>query len=178
MIEVTLSAKCARKLKKELRAAGRNEIGGVLAAEQIADGKFLVRALSVQRDGTPTSFTRDPSQHRKFIRRFHLLTGFQLQRFNYLGEWHSHPSFLAMPSRPDILQMHAEINEPEQTASFLVLMIVKLGHDASLVGSAHAFRRGHNAVRVSLKTEPGTTIREEGVISAPGPIRVLRRFSG
>lgn len=64
MIEVILSAKCARKLKRELRAAGRNEIGGVLAAEQIGDGKFLVKALSVQREGTPTSFVRDPAQHR------------------------------------------------------------------------------------------------------------------
>lgn len=178
MIEVTLSAKCARKLKKELRAAGANEIGGVLAAEQTGDGKFLVRALSVQRDGTPTSFMRDSAQHRKFIRRFHLLTGFQPQRFNYLGEWHSHPSFLALPSRPDIQQMHAEINDPEQMASFLVLMVVKLGHDVSLIGSVYAFRRGYDAVRVSLNAESGTTIREEDSIVAPGPIRTLRRFRG
>ena len=60
MIEILLSPRCVRKLKRELRAAGRNEIGGVLAAEQVADGKFLVRDLSVQRNGTPTSFDRDP----------------------------------------------------------------------------------------------------------------------
>lgn len=178
MIEVILSARCARKLKKELRAAGRNEIGGVLAAEQIGDGKFLVKALSVQRDGTPTSFVRDPVQHRKFMRRFHLLTGNQPQRFNYLGEWHSHPSFLALPSAPDLREMHAEIDDPEQTASFLVLMIVKLGKDAGLTGSAHAFRRGHRRVRVSLNAEAGVTVHEEVSVLAPGPMRMLRRFSG
>jgi proteasome lid subunit RPN8/RPN11 len=178
MIEVILSAKCARKLKKELRAAGRNEIGGVLAAEQVGDGKFLVKALSVQRDGTPTSFVRDPVQHRKFMRRFHLLTGNQPQRFNYLGEWHSHPSFLALPSAPDLRAMHSEIADPEQTASFLVLIIVKLGKDAGLTGSAHAFRRGHRGIRVSLKAEPGATIREEGTVTAPGAVRSLCRFGG
>lgn len=178
MIEVILSAKCARKLKKELRAAGRNEIGGILAAEQVGDGKFLVKALSVQRDGTPTSFVRDPTQHRKFMRRFHLLTGNQPRRFNYLGEWHSHPSFLALPSAPDLRAMHSEMTDPEQTASFLVLLIVKLGNDAGLIGSAHAFRRGHRGIRVALATEPGTTIHEEGLVTAPGPARTLRRFSG
>jgi proteasome lid subunit RPN8/RPN11 len=178
MIEVILSVRCARKLKKELRAAGRNEIGGVLAAEQIGDGKFLVKALSVQRDGTPISFVRDPAQHRKFMRRFHLLTGNQPQRFNYLGEWHSHPSFLALPSAPDLREMHAEIADPEQTASFLVLMIVKLGKDAGLTGSAHAFRRSHSAIRVSLNAEPGATVHEEVSVLAPGRARTLRRFSG
>ena len=38
MIEILLSPRCVRKLKRELRTAGCNEIGGVLAAEQIADG--------------------------------------------------------------------------------------------------------------------------------------------
>ena len=178
MIEVILSAKCARKLKKELRAAGPNEIGGVLAAEQISDGKFLVKSLSVQRDGTPTSFVRDPAQHRKFMRRFHLLTGNQPQRFNYLGEWHSHPSFLALPSAPDLRAMYAEIADPEQAASFLVLVIVKLGKDAGLTGSAHAFRRGHGCMRVSLKSEPSATIHEEVSALAPGLMRTLQRFSG
>jgi len=178
MIEVILSAKCARKLKRELRSAGRNEIGGVLAAEEIGDGKFLVKALSVQRDGTPTSFVRDPVQHRKFMRRFHLLTGNQPRRFNYLGEWHSHPSFLALPSEPDLRQMQAEIVDPEQTASFLVLLIVKLGKDAGLIGSAHAFRRSHVAMRVALGAEQGAVIHEEGSANAPGPIRALRRFLG
>ena len=178
MIEVILSAKCARKLKRELRAAGRNEIGGVLAAEQIGDGKFLVKALSVQRDGTPTSFVRDPVQHRKFMRRFHLRTGNQPQRFNYLGEWHSHPSFLALPSAPDLREMYAEIADPEQTASFLVLMIVKLGKDAGLIGSAHAFQRGNRGMRVSLNAELGATINEEVSSFAPGLMRTLRRFSG
>ncbi|MYM28313.1 hypothetical protein GTP58_08250 [Duganella sp. CY15W] len=178
MIEVILSVKCARKLKKELRAAGHNEIGGVLAAEQIGDSQFLVKALSVQRDGTPTSFVRDPVQHRKFMRRFHLLTGNQPERFNYLGEWHSHPSFLALPSEPDLRQMHAEIADPDQTASFLVLLILKLGRDAGLVGSVHAFRRGHMFIRGSLKAEQGAVISEEGSVIAPGPMRALRKFCG
>lgn len=178
MISVILSGNCVRKLKRELRCAGLNEIGGVLAAEQIGDGQFLVKDLSVQRDGTSTSFLRDPTQHRKFMRRFHLLNGNDPERFNYLGEWHSHPSFLALPSRPDICQMQAEIEEPEQASSFLVLLIVKLDRGGGLVGSTHAFRRGHRPVHASLKAEAGSAVREEASTSAPGPLRAWHRFGG
>lgn len=171
-----MSLKCAKKLERELRKAGDREIGGVLAAEQIAAGKFIIRALSVQRNGTSTSFVRDPKYHRKFIRRFHRVTGNQPKRFNYLGEWHSHPSFLALPSEPDLVTMHKEINDIEQTAAFLVLLIVKLGKGAELIGSAHAFRREHNVIRASFKAEPGCTIKEEMFKISRNPLSILRRF--
>lgn len=178
MIDVILSSRCARKLKKELRRAGRNEIGGVMAGEQLADGKFLIKDLSVQRDGMPTSFVRDPILHRKFMRRFHFSTGNNPERFNYLGEWHSHPSFLALPSAPDIRTMQAEIEDEEQTASFLVLLIIKLGRNGGLVGSTHAFRQKHLPVRVNLKPAIGANIREESPANAPGPMTAWLRFVG
>lgn len=178
MIDIILSCRCARKLKKELRLAGVNEIGGVMAGEHLADGKFLVKDLSVQRNGTATSFARDPVQHRKFMRRFHLLTGHNTERFNYLGEWHSHPSFIALPSTPDLRTMQAEIEDPDQASSFLVLLVVKLGRDGGLLGSTHAFRRRHQPIRVNLKAEPGAAVREESSITAPGPLRAWLRFVG
>lgn len=178
MIDVILSPRCIRKLKRELRSAGRNEIGGVLAAEHVSDGVFLVKDLSVQRNGTPTSFLRDPIQHRKFMRRFHLRTGNDPERFNYLGEWHSHPSFLALPSAPDVYQMHAEIHEPEQTASFLVLLIVKLGRDGGLIGSTHAFRPRLAPIRVRLSSADGASVREEVSLAAPSLQRSLRQDGG
>ncbi|MYN37989.1 hypothetical protein GTP55_01230 [Duganella sp. FT109W] len=47
--------------------------------------------------------------------------------------------------------------------SFLVLLIVKLGKDAGLIGSAHAFRRNHGVIRASLTAEQGAAIQEEGL---------------
>ncbi len=160
MIDVVLTSACVMKLRRELRAAGSNEIGGVLAAEQIGDGRFIVRSISVQRTGTYASFKRDPGQHRAFMRRFRVRTGNNPARFNYLGEWHSHPSFIALPSGPDLRQMQALIEDDEQAASFLVLLVIKLAKDGELCGSAHAFRRRHSPVRVRLKAL-GAPVREE-----------------
>jgi proteasome lid subunit RPN8/RPN11 len=160
VIDVILTAACSRKLRRELLAAGSNEIGGVLAAEQVGDGRFVVRAISVQRNGSYASFRRDPEQHRAFIRRFSVRTGNDPERFNYLGEWHSHPSFVAMPSGPDLQQMQALIEETEQTSTFLVLLVIKLAKDGELCGSAHAFRRRVKHVRVRLKAQ-GRPVQEE-----------------
>lgn len=151
MIEVHLPAELATRLLRELHRAGANEIGGVLATEHVSDGVFRICDLSVQRSGgTPTFFVRDPVVHRRFIRRFLDRTGHQYDSFNYLGEWHSHPSFPVQPSTTDLRQMQALIEERDQVANFLVLVIVKRERDGTLAGSAHAFRRGIAPVRVRL----------------------------
>lgn len=161
LIDVVLNSRCVRKLKRELRAAGQNEIGGVLAAEQIADGRFLVVDLSVQRNGTHSHFERDPVQHREFIRRFHERMGHKPERFNYLGEWHSHPAYPAMPSDVDFCQMQYLVEDVEQKSSFLVLMIVKLGLNGALRGSAYGFRPRLAPLRGRLQSIEEGAVQED-----------------
>lgn len=168
MIDVILNGKCVRKLKRELRAAGSNEIGGVLAAEQVDDGRFLVVDLSVQRNGTHSHFERDPHQHREFIRRFHQRTGHKPERFNYLGEWHSHPVYPATPSDVDFRQMQHLVEEAEQKSTFLILVIVTLGLNSELRGSAYGFRPGFAPLRVRLRS-----IEEGAVQEDPSPVILI-----
>lgn len=150
MIEIVVADACVAKLRRELARAGSNEIGGVLAAENLGDARFLILDLSVQRDGNFASFSRSSPGHGRFIRRFLERRGRDYERFNYLGEWHSHPSFPAMPSQPDLRQMQRLIEEPGQRAQFLALLVVKLGRAGVLEGSAQAFRRGVAPLRVGL----------------------------
>lgn len=160
MLEVVLNSRCVRKLKRELTAAGHLEIGGVLAAEQTAHGQFLVLDLSVQRDGTKSSFRRDPELARTFIHDFHKKRGHQPQRFNYLGEWHSHPSFPATPSIEDFSQMQRLVEEEEQKSTFLVLLVVKLDAQGNLRGSVYGFRPGQPPVRGWLTSVDGDVDEE------------------
>jgi len=161
VIEVTLADRCTQKLRRALRAAGSKEIGGVLAAEQVGDGRFVVVDLSIQDDGTSSNFERDPIQHRKFIQQFHDRMGNIPERFNYLGEWHSHPSYLAIPSEADIRQMQALVEDDEQASTFLVLMVVKVGADASLRGSVYGFRPQLTPVRGRLRGSESAPVQEE-----------------
>lgn len=169
MIEVVLSANVAAKLRRELRRAGDREIGGVLAGEDLGGGRFLVADLSVQRSGGGVAhFVRDPSAHRRFMRRFFARTGNDYTRFNYLGEWHSHPSFPALPSGTDLRQMQGLIDDRGQPANFLVLLVLKLGRGGEIEATAHAFRRGAHVVQARVAREEG-----EEVLAPRTPVQRL-----
>ncbi|MBC3884524.1 Mov34/MPN/PAD-1 family protein [Undibacterium griseum] len=161
MIDVVLNSHCIRVLRRELLTAGSNEIGGVLAAEQVGDGRFIVVDLSVQRNGTSLHFVRDPVQHREFIRSFHERMGNQPERFNYLGEWHSHPNYMATPSGEDFSQMQELVEDEEQKSTFLALMVVKLGKGKKLRGSTYGFRSGCIPVRGRLQGIEVGAVEEE-----------------
>ena len=91
------------------------------------------------RGGTLLSFVRLVSSAVTALKKFFEKTNHDYTRFNYLGEWHSHPSFDSIPSRNDIFSMFEIINDREVNANFVVLIIVKLNKYCSLEGSATAF---------------------------------------
>jgi len=121
------------KLLENLRRAGRNEIGGQLFGEQLAPSDFRVTELTVQaRPGTFSRFVVDLVQAARDAIRFFGRTEHRYERFNYIGEWHSHPSFDAQPSLTDIETMRELVTDPDFRGNFAVLMIVRLnGRDAT-----------------------------------------------
>src|SRR6266516_1696846 len=103
MINLHLESNHVMKLAQELRRSGRREIGGVLVGEHIGIDNFRLVDFSVQRSGgTQACFVRRPEEHHQFMEAFFSRTGNEFERFNYLGEWHSHPSFPAYPSTVDV----------------------------------------------------------------------------
>lgn len=95
--------------------------------EFLDKGRFRVADLTVQGGGgTATAFVRVLGVALAVLSRFFRSTRRQYQRFNYLGEWHSHPSFKAVPSALDIGSMQALVCDPKVGANFLVLLIVRL----------------------------------------------------
>jgi len=59
------------QIKRELRAAGRREIGGVLLGELVRPGIFRVAEITVQRTGgTSSTFVRIPRLHAEAIEAF------------------------------------------------------------------------------------------------------------
>jgi hypothetical protein len=115
------------RLKRELRSAGTREIGGVLVGEHVRDDVFKIVDLSVQRcGGSEAHFTRDLANSRAFLAEFFARTGNDYERFNYLGEWHSHPLFSVHPSEPDFATMFEIVEDSAVGAHFAVLVIVRL----------------------------------------------------
>jgi len=123
---IILPPEIRRQLKAWLRRSGSKEVGGVIMAEQIEPGTFAIRELSLDEvTGSEAHFVRSPEFHTKALTAFFDRTGADYSRFNYLGEWHSHPSFPTKPSHQDISSM-LDLVMGERDISFAVLLIVRL----------------------------------------------------
>lgn len=126
-MKVALAADQAEKLVSALGRAGVKEIGGQLFGEQLAPSDFKVTELSVQsRPGSFARFVVDLMQAAKDAVRFFDRTEHRYTRYNYIGEWHSHPSFQIRPSGPDIAAMRSIVDDEKFAGSFAVMMIVRL----------------------------------------------------
>lgn len=129
------------QLRKALRAAGSREIGGVLMGEQIEPGQFRVVDLTIDsQTGGQAHFVRSSEAHAEALNAFFCETGHQYDRFNYLGEWHSHPRFPVTPSAQDVESM-ADLVNGERGIDFAVLLIVRLQWWRKISCSCTLFRR-------------------------------------
>jgi integrative and conjugative element protein (TIGR02256 family) len=126
-MRIHLAPEIVPRLRKELSKAGSREIGGMLFAEQLKPAKFCIIDFSVDaKSGTHASFQRDPALHRQELDRFFDRTDHEYRRFNYLGEWHSHPSFSVRPSAQDVQSMTEVVSARHSNITFAVLLIVRL----------------------------------------------------
>jgi len=122
-----LPADQMRALREALMAAGEKEIGGQLFGEQLAPSDFRATELTFQkRRGTIARFVVDLVQAARDSIRFFNKTRHQYTRYNYIGEWHSHPSFALRPSGVDLSTMQELVTAPDFVGHFAVLMIVRL----------------------------------------------------
>jgi hypothetical protein len=73
------------------------------------------------------------------LAKFFADTGADYTRFNYLGEWHSHPTFEAVPSSTDVRTMQSLVSDPAVGVNFLVLLVARLSIERQIEATAMAF---------------------------------------
>lgn len=150
MIHVTLPESVSDRMKQALRRAGAREIGGILMGEEVESGRFRVVDFSLDEvSGSRAHFVRDAQHHLAALDEFFQRTGHNYIRFNYLGEWHSHPGFPPLPSATDIDSME-DLVAGERGIEFGVLLIVKLTFFRRFALSMTLHRRGHAPEAVDL----------------------------
>lgn len=154
-MQIALPNAVRKKICRELTLSGRRETGGLLLAEQLDDqGRFRVVDITVDpRGGGTTYFERRPELHDRALEDFFSRHGNDFSRFNYLGEWHSHPSFPVDPSTTDVSTMQAMV-EDVGNIDFSVLMIVRLRMFSMLQVGTYLFMRGQHPQRVEMIDDP------------------------
>jgi len=123
------------RLRAALKKAGPREIGGQLFGEQRAPSDFEVTELTTQPRGTFARFMVDLVQAARDALAFFERTERRYTRFNYIGEWHSHPSFAVQPSTLDVAAMQQLVGDPTFKGNFAVLMITRLDAEQLTCGA-------------------------------------------
>jgi hypothetical protein len=90
---------------------------------------FVCYGLDFSYDQSLARFVVDLLQAARAAVRFFDRTKHHYDRFNYIGEWHSHPSFAVRPSDVDVTAMHRLVSDPSFEGRFAVLMITRLDGD-------------------------------------------------
>lgn len=157
-MQIVLLDRIEQRLVVALKDADSQEIGGILMGEHISEDTYLVQDLTIQRHtGTLASFVRVVKDILGPLRRFFHRTNHNYTRFNYLGEWHSHPSFALEPSNLDRETMWELVEDPNVGANFAVLLIVRLHDFNRLEGTAAVYLPGHRMIKAEL-------VREEEIV--------------
>lgn len=139
MITLILPRPIQDTIRAALLKAGRREIGGILMAEHVGPNAFEVKDLTVHRRGTVFNFIRAVEDAIGRLRAFFERAEHDYTRFNYIGEWHSHPSFAPFPSPRDDASMREIVEDPTVGANFVVLLIVKLESPHEMATSVHTY---------------------------------------
>lgn len=152
VLRITVPPEVQAKLHMALKRAGERECGGVLMGEHVGENHFAVRDVHAQKSGAIASFMRSVSGAASAIKAFCAAKGNDYRRFNYLGEWHTHPLFSVQPSFRDHVTMRELAIDRQVGANFVVLLIFRL-NGAVLEGSAHTYLPDGSVYRSELDLE-------------------------
>lgn len=124
-----------------LQKGGVREIGGWLAAEQLAPSEFELVGFTVDLEvGTHNRFASLPMMHGEQLDRILIEHADRTGRVDYLGEWHSHPTFPPIPSDIDVAAMTKMVED--SGPPFATLLIVRLLSAAMIEATITTFQRG------------------------------------
>lgn len=153
MLTLIVPRDLVTRLEDALREAREREVGGVLLAEHVDFNTFKLQDLTIHKRGTFSSFVRRIEDAWTTLKGFFGRTAGNYMRFNYIGEWHSHPSFDPRPSGKDHGAMRDIVMDPHVGANFVVLLIVKLSVGGVLVGTVHTYLPDGQVTQSRLEVE-------------------------
>jgi len=159
MLTLVLQPNTTRTIAAALEKAGRHEVGGVLMAEHVDLNEFTIAELTVHNRGSLASFVRRIEDALIHLTSFFVRTNRDYRRFNYIGEWHSHPLFELEPSLKDDASMMQIMLDPVVGATFAVLLLVKLDERRSLLANAYLYLPDATRHRCALKYESSATLQ-------------------
>jgi proteasome lid subunit RPN8/RPN11 len=129
-----------------------NETKGALFAEKLDDETYKVEAVYFEKKVGTFAFVTlfNNERYKKFCANYFNKYKNQYEIHNYIGDWHSHPSFSCVPSLYDKNEVIKDLKN--SNANFLIQLIVKIEKNC-LVGNAFLYNNQVTALKIKLIIE-------------------------
>ena len=153
-INIILTNEVRNIILETCKKSGKREIVGMLFAQHFSTNEFKVLEVTVAMEylGTMSRFIRGIVSGLRQLAKFYKYHNYFYSKYNYLGDWHSHPNFKFYPSATDDASMFKLLYDVEVGAYFLVLLIVKIKNNQLKV-NGWAYFPGNKRVKCEIKLE-------------------------
>jgi len=151
-LEIIIPAKITSLIKKHIDKYSPLETKGALFAEHLGDNIFKIDSVYLEpKPGTTTYVKLVVNRvYQAFQNSFHKKHQYHFSKFNYIGDWHSHPLFECIPSSFDVEEVQKDLKN--SNANFLVQLILKVNQD-KLIGNAFYYSNQVSAKKIHLVIE-------------------------
>ncbi len=148
-MEIIIPKKISLILIKQISKHSPLETKGALFAEDLGNDTFKIDEVYLEPKPGTTTFVKlyINQEYLSFQKNYHKFRKNNFSKYNYIGDWHSHPLFECLPSSYDVSEVEEDIKK--SNAIFLVQIILKV-LKGRLVGNAFYYTRETSAKKVKL----------------------------
>ncbi len=151
-MKIIIPKKLTKKIFNQVKKGKLNETKGALFARKISDDIFEVDDVYIESKVGSFAFVElvNNKKYQVYQKSYHKKNGYDYVNHNYIGDWHSHPSFELYPSSYDMAEVKSDLKK--SNAKFLVQVIVKIVNK-KLTGNAFYYDRKNSAKQIELLIE-------------------------
>jgi proteasome lid subunit RPN8/RPN11 len=148
-LEIIIPKKISLILIKQISKHSPLETKGALFAEDLGNDTFKIDGVYLEPKPGTTTFVKlyINQEYVSFQKNYHKFRKNNFSKYNYIGDWHSHPLFECLPSSYDVSEVEEDIKK--SNAIFLVQLILKV-LKGRLVGNAFYYTRETSAKKIKL----------------------------
>lgn len=151
-MKIIIREEIADRILNQVRKYSPNETKGALFAHKIDDNTFEIEDVYFEkRIGSFVFVSLENSlRYKKFQKEYDRKHHYDYRNHNYIGDWHSHPSFALFPSGYDSNEVVDELKE--SNANFLIQIIVQ-EKENKLIGNCFLYNSSVTAKQIELEIQ-------------------------
>ena len=149
LIIIIIPKRIRKIIYENVKKHSPNETKGALFACKKDDSTFEIEDIYIEPSVGSFAFVKlyNNKSYKRFCQKYFSKHEDEDNVHNYIGDWHSHPSFSCYPSSYDKQEVEEDLRQ--SNALFLIQIILKIEHN-KLIGNAFLYNKDCSAYKIKL----------------------------